>query len=117
MICRSERPLAIAVRQAQQHGAYRRRRELRSLPQKLKSLESSKTKKGPDSDIRPFFVCGSGQGSDQAGLGDLGLFVGVVRGTHQRSGRDVLEAHAVAFLGEPGEGIRMHETLYRQVVA
>src|SRR5471032_2075924 len=54
---------------------------------------------------------------NQASLDQLGLLVSVVRGTHQRAGRHVLEAHFVTFLGEPGEGVRVHKTLHRQVAA
>ena len=41
----------------------------------------------------------------------------MVRRAHQRAGSHVLEAHLVAFLGEPGKGVGVHETLHRQVAA
>jgi hypothetical protein len=39
------------------------------------------------------------------------LLVGMVGRAHQWSGGDVLEIHFAAFLGEPGEHIRVHEAL------
>jgi hypothetical protein len=57
------------------------------------------------------------RGSDHCLDGDFRLFVSVVRGTDQRPGRHVFEAHLVTFFSEPGEDVRVHEALHRQVVA
>jgi hypothetical protein len=63
--------------------------------------------------LRAFFMSGSRSGRHQLGFNQFRLLVGVVRGTYQRAGSDVLEAHLVTFLGKPGEHVRVHETLDR----